>query len=205
MIADTLSRPDRILGTEWSLCPQVFRQICLRFGTPNLDLFATSRNNKLPVFYSPLPESTALGTDAMAHRWDGIYAYAYPPTGFIAEVLRKIQRSNCEVLLVAPLRPTQPWFPLLLTLLIDLPRVLPVHDRLLMQPGTSVFHESPQTLGLHVWRLSNAPIKRQDFLTQCPFTCHERIADLPPRLTRPNGAYLFVGVTEGRLIRSLPL
>ena len=205
VIADYLSRPDRILGTEWSLCPGVFKRMCQIFGAPNIDLFATSRNAKLPVFYSPLPESTALGTDAMVHRWDGMYAYAYPPTGFIAEVLRKVERSSCEILLVAPRRPTQPWYPLLLSLLVEVPRVLPAHSRLLRQPGTSVFHDSPLSLGLLVWRLSNNPTSRQAFLNKCQSTCHERTVDLPQQLTRPSGEYSFVGVTEGRLIRSLPL
>ena len=30
------------------------------------------------MLLSPIPEIKALGADAMAHPWDGIYAYAYP-------------------------------------------------------------------------------------------------------------------------------
>ena len=73
---------------EWSLCPLRFQRIREVFFDPLIDLFATQANNRVPVFsYSPLPESTALGTDAMSHSWDGLWAYAYPPTGFIREVL----------------------------------------------------------------------------------------------------------------------
>jgi hypothetical protein len=205
VIADALSRPDRILGTEWSLSPDVFRDICRQLGTPNIDLFATSRNNKLPVFCSPLPESTAYSTDAMSLSWDGMYAYAYPPTGFLTDVLHKVARSHCEILLVAPCWPTQSWFPLLLRLLVDVPRSLPANNRLLMQPGTSVYHQTPRVLRLHVWRLSNDLSRRQVFLETCPFISLERTVRPQPELMRPSGASTFVGVTEDVLIHALPL
>ena len=203
--ADQLSRPTRVLGTEWSLCSQVFQRIREFSFDPQIDLFATSANAKLPVFYSPLPESTALGTDAMSHSWDGLWAYAYPPTSFIGEVLRKVLRSRCELLLVAPAWPKQPWYPLLLSLLVDEPRSLPVKQRLLKQPGMSFFHRNPAMLRLHVWRLSNDRSKRLDFLARCPPTSREEIVSLPTGYMRPSGEYTPVGVSDGRLIRALQL
>ena len=122
VIADALSRPDRIIGTEWSLSAEVFRDSCRQLGTPNSDLFATSRNNKLPVFCSPLPESKAFSTDAMSFSWDVRCAYAYSQLGFLTDVLYKIQRSHCEIFLVAPCWPGQLWFPLLFQLLVAVPR-----------------------------------------------------------------------------------
>jgi len=203
--ADQLSRPTKILGTEWSLCHRVFRTIREVFFDPQIDLFATSVNKKVQVFYSPLPESTALGTDAMSHPWDGMWAYAYPPTGFIREVLRKMQTSNCELLLVAPAWPTQAWYPLLLSLLVDEPRSLPVKENLLKQPGTNFFHKNPGMLRLHVWRLSNDRSRRLAFLDKCPDTSLERIGLPPIQYMKPSGAYTPVGVLDGRLIRARPL
>lgn len=206
VLADALSRPDRVLGTEWSLDPQVFRLICRALGTPQVDLFATSKNHKLPVFFSPLPESEALAADAMSQSWDRMFAYAYPPTGFITEVLHKIHRSvECEVLLVAPCWPTQPWFPLLMSLLVEAPRELPRSSRLLRQPGTSIFHHAPQVLKLHAWKLSSDLSRRRDFLQRCPSTLRERTVNLRSERTRQSGESSYVGVLEGALIRSLPL
>jgi len=205
VFADALSRPDRILGTEWMLCPAVFQQLCRVFGAPNIDLFATSRNTQLPVFFSPLPESEALATDAISQKWDGMSGYAYPPTGFLTEVLHKITRSQCEVLLVAPCWPTQAWFPLLLSLLIDKPRRLPNSNKLLKQPGTSIFHKSPQNLRLHAWKLSSDLSKRRDFLSKCQPTWLDATGNPPLEHTKPNGECMFVGVTEDASIRSLPL
>ena len=205
VLADALSRPDRVIGTEWSLCPGVFGRLCRVLGTPHIDLFATSRNAKLQTFFSPFPESGALATDAMSQSWDGMFAYAYPPTGLVRDVLHKIQRSRCEVLLVAPNWPTQPWFPLLLSLLIEMPRALPVSRGLLRQPGTSIFHESPEVLRLHVWRLSSDLSKRLVFRDKCRTICPERIEPLQPERMKPSGESSFVGVVEGASIRSLPL
>jgi len=203
--ADQLSRPTRVLSTEWSLCQDVFRRISEFAFEPQIDLFATSVNTKVPVFFSPLPESTALGTDAMSHPWDGMWAYAYPPTGFILEVLRKMQRSRCELLLVAPAWPKQAWYPLLLSLLVDEPRSLPVSQKLLKQPRTSLYHLNPGMLRLHVWRLSNDLSMRLDFLESCPGTSLDEIRLPPTQFTKPSGGYTVVGVTEGRLIRARPL
>ena len=203
--ADQLSRPSRVLSTEWSLCPRVFDHIAEVFFRPQIDLFATSVNTKVPVFYSPLPESTALGTDAISHSWDGMWAYAYPPTGFIREVLKKLQRSRCEMILVAPAWPGQPWFPLLLSLLVDEPRALPVREKLLRQPRTSFYHLNPGMLRLHAWRLSSDPTARRAFLERCPITSLEGTEPLPRWCIKPSGEYTPVGVVEDRLIRALPL
>jgi hypothetical protein len=205
VLADALSRPDQILGTEWSLCPQVFLDICRTFGMPNIDLFATSKNTKLPVFCSPLPESMAYAADSMSLKWDGFFGYAYPPTGFLMEVLHKVARSRCEILLVAPLWQTQPWFPLLMNLLVDVPRSLPIHNKLLMQPGRPIYHQTVGTLRLHVWRLSSDPSRRQVFLETCRHTSLGKTVSPRHERTKPNGVSMYVGATEGVWIRSLPL
>ena len=55
VMADLLSRSHQVQSTEWSLHPQVFRQICQRWFTPHVDLFATHLNHKLPLYVSPIP------------------------------------------------------------------------------------------------------------------------------------------------------
>ena len=55
VIADKLSRLDQTIQTEWSLHPEVFQAICSQCHQPQVDLFATRFNNKLPQFVSPVP------------------------------------------------------------------------------------------------------------------------------------------------------
>ena len=49
VIADKLSRLGQTIQTEWSLHPEVFKAICSWWHQPQVDLFATRFNNKLPV------------------------------------------------------------------------------------------------------------------------------------------------------------
>ena len=49
VIADKLSRLGQTIQTEWSLHPAVFQAVCSRWHQPQVDLFATRFNNKLPV------------------------------------------------------------------------------------------------------------------------------------------------------------
>ena len=48
VLADLLSRCGQVIGTEWSLHPQVARSLLRVWGNPSIDLFATSLNAKLP-------------------------------------------------------------------------------------------------------------------------------------------------------------
>ena len=52
VVADKLSRLDQTTQTEWSLLQEVFQAICNRWHWPQIDLFATRFNNKLPLFVS---------------------------------------------------------------------------------------------------------------------------------------------------------
>ena len=48
VIADKLSTLGQTIQTEWPLHPEVFQAICSRWHQPQVDLFATRFNNKLP-------------------------------------------------------------------------------------------------------------------------------------------------------------
>ena len=60
-----LSRSNQVQSTEWSLHPQVFKQICQKWFTPHIDLFATHLNHKLPLYVSPVPHPNAWDIDAL--------------------------------------------------------------------------------------------------------------------------------------------
>ena len=66
VIADKLSRHHQVIQTEWSLHQEVFNQICNKWHWPQIDLFATRYNNKLPKFVSPVPDQKALAIDALS-------------------------------------------------------------------------------------------------------------------------------------------
>ena len=80
VMADLLSRSNQVQSTEWSLHPQVLKQICQKWFTPHVDLFATHLNHKLPLYVSPIPDPRAWDIDALNINWTNLTAYAYRPT-----------------------------------------------------------------------------------------------------------------------------
>ena len=78
-LADLLSRMDKIVHTEWTLLHSVFESLCMAWDTPNLDLFATRLNNRLPVFVSPMADPRAVDVDAMSMSWGECMPMHSPP------------------------------------------------------------------------------------------------------------------------------
>ena len=66
VIADKLSRHNQVIQTEWSLSPQVFHLLCSKWARPQIDLFATRFNHRLPKFVSPVPDPAAWAVDVLS-------------------------------------------------------------------------------------------------------------------------------------------
>ena len=66
VLADVLSRRGQVVGTEWSLHPQVARALLRTWGNPSIDLFATCLNAKLPLYCSLVPDPQAVFEDAFS-------------------------------------------------------------------------------------------------------------------------------------------
>ena len=153
VMTDLLSRSDQVQSTEWSLHPQVFKQICQSWFTPHVDLFTTYLKHKLPLYVSSIPDPKAWHIDALNINWTGLTAYAYPPMALLHRVIQKIRQCNCLIILIAPGWPGMPWFWDLVQLSTEIPLQLPVSTTLLNQSHNYVFHSNPQHLNLNAWCL----------------------------------------------------
>ena len=164
VLADVLSRRGQVVGTEWSLHPQVARALLRAWGNPSIDLFATCLNTKLPLYCSLVPDPQAVFEDAFRHPWDDLDLYAFPPFALVGRVIARVQQSlRVAMTLVAPLWPEKEWFADLLLLLTQPPLVLPCWDRLLRQPHCNLFHQGAHALNLHGWRLSSDTTESRAF------------------------------------------
>ena len=149
---NVLSRRGQVVGTEWSLHPQVARSLLRAWGNPSIDLFATCLNAKLPLYCSLVPDPRAVFEDAFRHPWDDLDLYAFPPFPLIDRVVARVQESShVAMTLVAPLWPEKEWFADLLLLLTQPPLTLPWWDSLLRQPHCNLFHQGVHELNLHAW------------------------------------------------------
>ena len=122
VLADVLSHRGQVVGTEWSLHPQVARALLRAWGNPSIDLFATCLNAKLPLYCSLVPDPQAVFEDAFRHPWNDLDLYAFPPFALVGRVIARVQQSSrVAMTLVAPLWPEKEWFADLLLLLTQPP------------------------------------------------------------------------------------
>jgi len=120
--AESRSMTDR---TDWKLHTNVFQQMNKKWGPLEVDLFATRLSTQLPRFFSWRPDPLAEATDAFSQDWSHFRGYANPPWCLIGRVLSQVKSQQALVILVAPLWKGQPWYPVLLGMLYDYPRLLP--------------------------------------------------------------------------------
>ena len=160
VIADSLSRKDKIIQTEWSLHPQIFSLICKVWHTPMVDMFATKLNHKLPIYVSPVPDANAINIDALNISWEGLDGYAFCPVALIPKVIQKMNTYRCRMI-VAPGWPRMHWFWDLVNLSTKPPLQLPHWPHLLKQPFSQKFHQNLVYLNLHVWHLDTASFSEE--------------------------------------------
>ena len=109
-------------SSEWKLNPLIFRKICQRKGTPDMDLFASRLSHQVPEYIMALtPELTRKAIDALQQAWSHLYTYAFPPFSLIGMVLSKVLREEVRIIIVTPLWQSQPWYTSLLQLSVRNP------------------------------------------------------------------------------------
>ena len=106
----------------------------------------------------------------MSISWKGMFAYAFPPFRFLSQILQKVARESCKIILIAPAWPKQAWFIDLLCLLCARPLLLPLRVNLLSQLKGRIMHPNPENLHLHAWLLSGRESDRKVFLLEQPTT-----------------------------------
>lgn len=159
--ADVESRRNRT-ETEWELADFAFKQVVQQFGQPQIDLFASRMNAKCKTFVSWGPDPEAYAVDAFTLRWQALSFYAFPPFSIIARVLRKIINDEAEGIVVVPLWPAQPWYPMFTSLLIAEPVYFPPSSNLLFSPDRQQ-HLLSTKLTLVAAKLSGKPTSKKEF------------------------------------------
>ena len=154
MLADLESRREVQLA-DASLHQDLFEQADRIFGPHSVDLFATYRDRQVDRFGSWKPQPGALWVDSMRHPWVKENGWANPPFSLIGQVLQKVEQEGSTITLLAPLWPAQPWFPKLLSLLVEPPILVPTTRRTFELPAAAKSMKPPAWTTL-VWRVSGA-------------------------------------------------
>lgn len=117
---------------EWELESDVFYKIVLKFGEPEIDLFASRINKKCNKYISWHPDPDCYAVNAFTVSWTKFYFYAFPPFSVILKTLRKIIADKSRGIMVVPFWPTQPWYPLFSKLLLSEPLIFEPHTNLII-------------------------------------------------------------------------
>ena len=186
--------------------PRVFQTICSRWHRPQVDLFATRFNNKLPLFVSPVPDSLATAVDALSLPWEDLDVYAFPPVAILGKVVEKLWDSPCKrMILIAPGWPNMPWFWDLVTMSSQIPLSLPSLPNLLTQPFNQIPHRNLTNLNLHAWLLEPQQSKNKDSLKQWQQGLRLLKEDQPDQSMRQSGPFLQSGASLIRWTSGHPL
>ena len=189
MIADKLSRLGQTIQTEWSLHPEVFQAVCPRWHQPQVDLFATRFNNKLPQFVSPVPDPQAWAVDALSLSWEDLDPYAFPPAAILGKVVEKFQDYQCNrIILIALGWPNMPWFWDLVAMSSQIPLCLPSIPNLVSQSFNQVLHRNLSNLNLHAWLLEPQQSRSKASLRQWQHELRFLKEDPPDLSMRQSGA-----------------
>ena len=169
-------------------------------GSSLVDLFVLKLNSKLTTYISPIFEPEAWKVNSLVQSWAGLYAYAYPATNIIRQILtlNRQDRINPDSTVVAETavvpRTTQNYN----RLPIGAPSNTQVVKADIHQP-VSPDTRIPQSSR---WRLSGDSIKLEDFRNKCLITSPFLKDNLQLCSTKTNGNSLESGVCLKELIQT---
>jgi hypothetical protein len=184
-LADAQSRDQK--EEEWFLLPSVVQRIFRKWGTPEVDLFASHRSAQLPAYLTRRE-------NALVTNWSYSRMYAFPPPMLIPQLLQKFSFHQGKLLLVAPFWPEAPWFGEVVQLLFDTPRRLPLLPQLVCNLTTEQYLPRLHKLRLTLFPLCARNCRSRDVAKKWPHSSWP-LSDSPlPRHTNRSGANGLPGV-----------
>ena len=207
VLADVLSRRGQVVGTEWSLHPQVAGALLRAWGNPSIDLFATCLNAKLPLYWLACPGSTGRLRGCVSSSLGRPGSLRVPSlcSGRSGDRSRpavvasrddsgrtSLAREGVVRRLAASTDPTTPGS----TLLGQAASAAPLQPVPSRRPRTE-----PSTRGDSQASLPKVGL----FGKGCSSPCQGSSENLPLACTSRDGRSSVVGVVEGALLQSTPL
>ena len=185
-----LREPSLSDSGDWHLNKAIFKMMTNQMGDCSIDLFASYKNTQLKKFYSWRPDPLSLAVDALAQSWKSYHQpYLFLPVSLIGPCLQKIREDGVQAaLLVAPLWPSQTWFPVLLGMTTDVPRLLPSDWWLVTDPlGNPHPLQIQERLNLVVWPILGDLCKHKEFADRLPISTVPHGEGPPHHLTAHAG------------------
>ena len=137
----------------------------------------------------------------MVHQLERPSVLCLSPFNMIKNCLSKIILEQASVILICPYWPSQSWFPTIMQLAYDIPRIFPPQNNLL----TSCQNEnhpliSNGSLRLVAWRLSGVDSENKDFRKRLQTFCWQDRGLLQSLHINPPGTPGEIGAIKGTII-----
>lgn len=158
-VADSLSRGK--LLPDWHLSESVTRLIFQRWGTPQIDLFATHRSKVVPLYVSRnARDPLACFTDAFSRKWNFSLAWVFPPPSLVPRVLNHLNSATGTYILVVPRWERVFWRADIRSRALAPPFQLRnlQHHLVDAQTGTPLYHA--RVFRLEAWKIRGGPSVR---------------------------------------------
>ena len=165
-LADFYSREQND-SKEWAITAPIFESLQQEFGAPEIDLFASRTNCQTRPYVSWRPDPDCFAVDAFSLSWSQKLIYCFPPFSLVGRVIQKIREDKATAILVAPLWPTQSWYPTVLNMLVGYPIVFQAtKDNLHLPHKPRMAHPLCDTLRLMAVKVSGVCSQAIEFRRQ---------------------------------------
>ena len=144
-------------------------RLCSSCGMPDIDLFVSRLNHKVPKYASWKPDPLASFVDAFTlNRREFSNAYVFPSFCLVGRCLQKVILPQATLAVVVLLWCTKAWFTRLLSLLIDHPRFARVTKRVFHNPILGRMNPFNPKLYLLVCRIPGRGLLSETFRETLP-------------------------------------
>ncbi|XP_048489159.1 uncharacterized protein LOC125491385 [Plutella xylostella] len=156
--ADSLSRHQEL--PEWSLSNSVTDMIFNKWGTPEIDLFASARSRVVKKYATEdAQDRKALFIDAFAKQWNWNLAWIFPPPCMMPRILCHLNTARGTYLIVCPRWHKVYWRADLKARATAAPFTIKDLQSNLMDHRTQQPPPEVKDLQLEVWRVRGGPPK----------------------------------------------
>ena len=178
--------------TEWSLREEVFKSIHVMHPEMSVDLFASRLNHKLIKYVARRPDPNAIAIDAFTMTWTNELFFIFPPFSLLPRILQKVEEDKAAAILIAPLWPTQSWWPSLLRLVMGQCYRLPNTQKILYLPHRQGKQHPLKRMNLGCFPISGKHSRTKESQDKQE-TLSSNHGEFPPRdstiLTLPSGLH----------------
>ena len=156
--------------SDWKLHQSMFQSIIKLFGYPAVKHFVYRLSHQLLQYVAWKPDPNSIATDAMQQCWNKMFPYAFPPFSLISRILKKVRQEKVEQMItVTTTWQTQPWYPLLLEMLMQCSLLLtPLPDLLFDPQGNKHPLAQNRKPMLAAWKVTGNPLRWKEYQAMQP-------------------------------------